>query len=347
MAGQVGAIDVQVDALITKGLLHDLPTEEALMIFEQAIELAESAGLLYHAARAHNNLATISTYRAGDLASGVKHYQLAAEIARKMGAVSNELFFAINAATIEIFQGKLRSAENRLVSLKILMEETHDPGPSELNLKSAEAALLRYQGEFEEAIRKYREQRHEAQTVGDLQILCGIDLYLGEILVEVGEVSEAEVVLLEAVELFDRIVALGGCATRSMLSMSKIQQGLFKEAHRWLREAREKENELGLGFIDTFYRLIAERRLAVAERDWPKAWTAFEEFMERIEKSGFRWFRAQALREWAEAHLTRGEPGDEERARELLLESQAEFEEMGAPIYAAQAKEILSGLDKN
>jgi hypothetical protein len=63
------------------------------------------------------------------------------------------------------------------------------------------------------------------------------------------------------------------------------------------------------------------------------------------EKSGLRWYRAQALREWAEAHLARAEPGDEERARELLLESQAEFEEMGAPIYAAQVKEILSGLE--
>jgi hypothetical protein len=92
------------------------------------------------------------------------------------------------------------------------------------------------------------------------------------------------------------------------------------------------------------YRLFAEWRLAVAERNWSEAWSAFESFIEMMEKSGIRWYRAQALREWSEAHLARGESGDKERARELLLESQAEFEEMGAPIYAAQVKEILSGL---
>jgi tetratricopeptide (TPR) repeat protein/predicted Ser/Thr protein kinase len=341
MGKRLGAVDVQVDALITKGLLPDLPIEKALQIYNQAIELAESTELLYHASRAHNNLAVISAYKSGDLSLGIKHYRQAAEIARKMGAVSNELFCAVNTATIEIFQGKFRSAEKRIVSLQILMEEAHDPGPSELNLKNAEAALLRYQGELEEAIRKYREQRHEAKTVGDLQSLSGIDLYLGEILVEVGEEGEAEAVLLEAVELYDRIATLGGCASRSLLSMNKIQQGLFKEAYRWLHEAREKEDELGLGFIDVFYRLIAERRLAIAERHWPEAWEAFKAFMVMAEKSGMRWYRAQALQEWAEAHLARGEVGDEERARELLLESQAEFEEMGATYYAEQVQKLL------
>ncbi|HEY47697.1 MAG TPA: hypothetical protein G4O14_13065, partial [Anaerolineae bacterium] len=129
-----------------------------------------------------------------------------------------------------------------------------------------------------------------------------------------------------------------------LLAMKHVQQSDFQEAHRWLDEAREKEAEQGSLFFDTFFRLIAERRLAVAERDWPEAWSAFESFIEMVEKSGMRWWRAQALREWAEAHLARGESGDEERVRELLLESQAEFEDMGAPIYAAQVKEILSGL---
>ena len=136
-------------------------------------------------------------------------------------------------------------------------------------------------------------------------------------------------------ELFDRLRTLGSGATRSVLSMKETQLGDFREAHRWLEEVREREAELGLGFYDTFWRLIAERLLAVAERDWSEAWEAFEDFMRMVEKSGMRWFRAQALREWAEAHLARGEPGDAEQAKELLIEAQAEFEDMGAPYYAA------------
>ena len=345
MAERVEAIDVQADTLITKGLLPDLPTAEALMIFEQAIELTESAGLLYHATRAHNNFAVIITLQAGHLTSGVEHYRKAADLSRMMGATSNEVFCAGNAVFNEILLGNLRSAEKQLASLQSLVDELHDPGsPSELNVESSKAALLRYQGELDKAVRSYREIRDEAQAVGDLQSLSGINFNLGGLLTEIGEEGEAETVLLEALDLFDRLKSLGRVAVRSMLSINQTRQGCFKEAHRWLDEARERETELGEGFIDVSWRLIAERRLAVAERDWPKAWALFEAFMERADKAGFRWFRAQALREWAEAHLGREEPGDEERARELLLESQAEFEDMGAPIYAAQVKEVLSGL---
>lgn len=345
MAERVGSVDVQVDALITKGLLPDLPTEETLMIFEQAIEVAESAGLLYHAARAHNNLGVITTFQAGSLSSGLEHFRQAAELSRKIGNASFELFSASNATSNQILLGHLDEAEEELSVQNQMLEAIYDPGPSELNLKATEAYLSRFRGELEEAIEKCRVLRHEAEAVGDLQTLSSIDLNLGEILLEVGEEDEAEVFLLEALELFDRSASLGRVASRSILSMRDAQQGRFKEARRWLDEAREREAEPGAGFFDTLWRLITERRLAVAEMDWPKAWTAFEVFIERAEKFGFRWFRARALREWAEAHVARGEPGYEKPARELLLESQAEFEEMGAPIYATQVGEILSGLD--
>lgn len=346
MAERVEAVDVQVDALITKGLLPDMPTKEALMIFEQAIELAESAGLLYHAARAHNNLAVITTLQAGNLSSGLEHYRQAAELARKMGAASNELFCAANAVFNEILLGNLSSAEKQLASLQLLLEEVHDPGgQSELNLRSSEATLLSFQGELEEAIRRYRELRDEAQTVGDLQTLSGIDFNLGVLLVEVGEEGEAETVLLEAVEIFDRLTSLGSVAARSMLSINQTQKGRFKEAHRWLDKAREKETEPGSGFFDTTWRLFAETRLAVAEKRWPEAWKAYKTYLEMAEKSGWRWYRAQALKEWAEAHLARAGAGDEERARELLQEAQTEFEMMGAPFYVAQVEGILSNLE--
>jgi tetratricopeptide (TPR) repeat protein len=344
MAERVGAIDVQVDTLITKGLLPDLPIEEALKILEQAIELAESAGLLYHASRAHNNFATISAFQGGNLSTGLKHYQQGAELARKMGSASYELFCAANATYVKILLGNLDEAEEELVVQHQLLEAVHDLGTSELNYKSADAYLSRYRGELEEAIQKLRTLRHEAEVAGDLQALSYIDLNLGEIYLEVGEEDEAESILLEAMELYDRLLFIGGVATRSMLSVKESQMGNFVEAHRWLDEAREREAEVRSNFLDTLWRLFAEAHLAAAEGNWPEAWVAFESFMEIVEKSGMRWYRAQALREWAEAHLARAEPGDEERARDLFLESQGEFDDIGAPFYAAQVKEILSGL---
>jgi hypothetical protein len=162
---------------------------------------------------------------------------------------------------------------------------------------------------------------------------------------EMGEDDKAETALLDALETWDKALETGSAPPRSLLAMKYAQEGDFQEAHRWLDEARKIEVERGSLFEDVTYRLFAETRLAVAERNWPEAWSAFESFMTMAEKSGLRWHRAQALREWGEAHLARGEPGDEEQARELLLEAQAEFEDMGAPYYVAQVKEILSGLD--
>jgi hypothetical protein len=58
-----------------------------------------------------------------------------------------------------------------------------------------------------------------------------------------------------------------------------------------------------------------------------------------------RWRWARTLLDWAEAHVGRGEPGDLERARTLLQEAHAAFEQMGIPRYAALAKERLDGLE--
>jgi hypothetical protein len=59
---------------------------------------------------------------------------------------------------------------------------------------------------------------------------------------------------------------------------------------------------------------------------------------------GKRWYRAQTLREWAEAHLSRDEPGDRERATELLGEALALFEEMNVPKYAERVRKRLHNL---
>jgi hypothetical protein len=48
--------------------------------------------------------------------------------------------------------------------------------------------------------------------------------------------------------------------------------------------------------------------------------------------------------DWAEAHAARGEPGDRERAVELIREAHAAFEEMGIPGYAAVAQQRLDEL---
>jgi hypothetical protein len=64
-----------------------------------------------------------------------------------------------------------------------------------------------------------------------------------------------------------------------------------------------------------------------------------------LDRANQRWHRARTLIDWAEAHLARGEPGDRERARDLLREAEAEFEAMPAARYVQRVKARLQELD--
>jgi len=63
------------------------------------------------------------------------------------------------------------------------------------------------------------------------------------------------------------------------------------------------------------------------------------------ERHDVRWYWACWLLDWAEAHAAHGEPGDRERARQLLRQSLAAFEEMRSPGYAPVAQHRLEALE--
>ena len=165
-------------------------------------------------------------------------------------------------------------------------------------------------------------------------------------MLELGEQQEAKAALQEAIILTDRGVRpFGGVPARCVLSMSYSQQRAITEARSLVSEARDKVAGLGGGAWNAVWLLSAEAHLAAAESNWSAAWSAFADTADGWARMGMRWYRARTLQEWAEAHLSRGEPGDRGRAGELLNEAKAEFEAMGAPIYAEQARAQLHKVD--
>ena len=87
-----------------------------------------------------------------------------------------------------------------------------------------------------------------------------------------------------------------------------------------------------------------EAKLAKAEGSWRKALAAFEKTVDTMGRRKWRWHRARTLMEWAEAYLGRGEPGDRERALELLREAESEFEVMGAHGWVERVRGRLAQL---
>jgi hypothetical protein len=90
--------------------------------------------------------------------------------------------------------------------------------------------------------------------------------------------------------------------------------------------------------------LRSEAYLAAAEGRWAQAQPAFARLQEEVQRHGRRWSAAWAAREWAEALLSLGEPGDREQALALLERSAAVFAATGAPCFAEETRRRVAGL---
>jgi tetratricopeptide (TPR) repeat protein/predicted Ser/Thr protein kinase len=345
MAERLGAVRVQAEALTTLGILPDQPHQEAVSTLTRAIELAESAGLLDQAGRAHNNLG--ATLGLIEPQAAREHFSRAAELGRQRGEIATELFSACNAASCSLALGDLAAVEGVLPSLRQLLDAAEEPGLMTDHLRTLELLLLRRQGELAEAVEGLQALRPVARAVGNLQALAGVneELALAYIWEEVGEEEEIEAILQELLDLGERGMETA-IPARILLSVRRARQGKPEVARHLLAQAHEQAAEEGGFEVWEPYLWWARAHLTVAEGRWPEALAAFEATVDAMGCRNLRWLRARTLIDWAEAHLARGESGDRERAGELLREAEAEFEAMGAPLYVEQVKERLEKLHR-
>jgi tetratricopeptide (TPR) repeat protein len=341
MAERLGAVRVQTEALTTLGVLAGRPHEEAVSTLTRAVELAESAGLLHQAARAHNNLGVVLI----DPGVAREHFSRAAELDRQRGELASELFSRVNAAGESLALGDLADVEEILPSLRQLLDAIEKPGMAALNLRGLEVALLRYRGELAAAIEALQALRTEARKAGDLQALSWVSQTLLEVMVleGVGEEEEIEAVLQETLDLGRR--GMGTVILAWILqSVQRARQGELKAARHLLAEAHEKAAAQGKLVQWEPFLSWAEAHVTLAEGCYPEALAAFEATVETLDQANQRWYRARVLIDWAEAHLARAEPGDRERAGDILREAEAEFQAMGAPLYVQRIKAHLQAL---
>jgi predicted ATPase len=348
MAERLGAARVQAGALTTLGVLPGQPYEEAVSVLTRAVELAESHGLLEDAARAHCNLGAALI----DPEISREHFLRAAELERKRGEIVQELFFTCQAAHNSVLLGDLEAVEEALPSLRQLLEAAEDPGVMARELRIVEVRLRRYQGELAEALEGLRSLRKEAREAGDLQELARVngDLAIVCIMEEVGEGEELEAALQDLLDLGERDMGTSLLAL-CLQTVRCARQGKLGEARDSLAEAQEQAAEqAGLGVWETSmpwtkaHLVLTEAHLAAAEGHWPEALAAFGTAVDLLSRANWRWDRARTLIDWAEAHLARGESGDQERALRLLREAEAEFDTMGAPIYVERIRGRLEDL---
>ncbi|MGC9334326.1 MAG: SpoIIE family protein phosphatase, partial [Anaerolineae bacterium] len=348
MAEPLGAVDVQADALATLGILPNQPPEEVLAALKKAVELAEGAGLLAIAGRAHHNLAIMTGNLTGDLQKAYRHSLRAVEIARQRGVVSEEVPSQLNAINHALVLGELEEAHSALLELEEKTRSAHDPDSAQLELRMMYAGLARQKGDWTEALRLYRLARTQAQGHGNLQLLLSINADLASLLLELEcqgmleDWGEAEALLDESMGLVDR--GLGNPIwPRCELSIIRARQGRMDEARQFLAEARQLAEQHHHAWIEDSLG-IAAVELARAEGNWSRALVEAEAVARFEASRGLRSAWARSLQERAEIHLQRDQPGDLERAQALLREARDTFHEMGATGYVTLTANRLEAL---
>ncbi len=342
MAERLGAVRVQAEALCTLGILPSVPYKESISTLSQAIELAESAGLLDQAARAHNNLGSALI----DPEASRPHFLRAAELDRQRGEIVGEFFYRFNAVDCSLTLGDFAAVEQELSSLRQLADAAREPGPlMTMRLNALEAVLLRYRGELAAGIEGLQAVRAEARSGGDLQTLAELDAELIFAYLTEGLWGEEEIVatLQELVDLGERGMGTAILA-QCMHGVRLARQGELEAANRLLTTAREQAIKQGELVLWEPYLSWAAAHLALLEGRWPEALAAFKATHDSLGHMKARWHQARVLIDWAEAHLARGESGDRERAEELLHEAKAEFEAMGAHGYLQRVRSRLEEL---
>jgi len=345
MAEHLGTLEVQADALATIGVLPNQSDEVALEALTRAVEIAESAGLLHIAHRAHHNLGVKKSDLLGDPHSARDHYLQAVEFARKRGVPYEEFFSLLNVLTVSLGMGELAFVEENLPKVKQLVSIISDPAPAQLNLRGIEVELMINRGQWKEALQLLRTSQTEAQKRGDLQNLLSNSVGIANVITELDRLgepvdwSEAEAVLVTAIEISDRGVG-GRVWPRCLSSIVHARQGAFQDARLLLTEAQEAAGP-SLTMWDEGSLKFAEAELAYAETRWSDALAAYEAVAGIAARLEMRPWWASMLKLWADVYISRGEPTDLERAQALLREALSAYEDMGLSYFSGLVEERL------
>jgi len=343
LAERLGAVDLQVNTLATLGILPDQSDEAKTQVLRRAVALAEEAGLGgLPAIRARNNLAGLLS-REGDFVTTHQLQRWILEMAQQTGQIGREIAALTEMMYCDLQLGELEAADEDLASVRRLLTGVASIriGPE---VSAFEAMLVYYRGDTVEAIRALKAAWDEANKIGEIEAIIWMNNLLAEAYLEVEAADRAVSALLAALTHSQRLnYEADNAKSLCLLCVARVREGDVTDARRRLDEAQAKIGQQAAP-LSRAWLALAEAHLATTEGQWTAAFAAFERKAQLEEQMSRRWYHAQTLREWAEAHLKRNEPGDVARARELLQKAVSEFEAMNAPKYAALAGNRLQAI---
>ncbi len=340
LAKKLKLIDVQADTLATIGILPKQTPEARIAALQQAVTLAESAGLLAVAVRAHVNLSGQLKHSL-NLAQSRFHSARALELTHRTGAVLWKLDERMTVLNDALTSGDVATAEQTLEELRELIPTMPIPAHVMPQMDMMAAWLDYQQGKYGTAIDLLLQCQADYRRLGDLQQLSNLNCDLGMFLRELNRLEEAEAALLEAIEIGDRGLGSGPVVPRCELAVVYACQGRQAEAQALLELVRQLINQ-DQAYHEQARLNLSEALIAVQEQRWPEAIAHFAEVAAATEQLDARWYQGRVRLQWAEAHLARGEAADYQLAYDLLQQCHTLFTAMKNPFYLAKVEEMLA-----
>jgi tetratricopeptide (TPR) repeat protein len=344
MARAVSAKRVEAEALTTLGILPHLSSDDAIAALEEAVSICQAENLLVEESRAHNNLGVAFVVNEAKFRASREHYLRAGEIDRQLGDLTGELFTLTNAASSSITMGEFSRAKETIEHIEELGEQLGDTGTARREFQALLAYYEQASGNLENAADKQRVLFQQAVDSGSAFEVLGGSFLLSLLLVELDAFDEAEAVMQQGVEAADQTRA-SRVLTRTILALALARKGDVERARQTYDEAEEIFAEHSRAWAGVLLR-AARAEVLAAEQRWDESFAAFAEAADLAQIAEARFPRSDFLQGWARAHLQRGQPEDIERAKQILLQVQSEFEEMGSPGYVKRIQTRIKELEK-
>jgi serine/threonine protein kinase/tetratricopeptide (TPR) repeat protein len=343
IADRFGLVEVQAESLTTLGILPNLPIEQRLNTLEKAVELSESAGLHATAARANVNL---SAHMRDQLKfdKSLSHLKRAAELAHRLGSATWEHTFLNHIIDMLLEMGDLKGASDYIEDMQALHKDIPDAVNAEKIVSGLEGRLERYYGHLEKARQILLEGSSPEGVLHLPSYLGGIKITLADICLEEGVFAEAEQILRECLDLLKDEPPEARFALPPLLAYAAAGQGRFEEAHGLIEEARLEKDRM-IRPAEVYMLRYYEAQICLLEGRLDEAADHFEFCTKVTMESGMRWYYPVCLRRWAEALRARKNPGDLEKAVQLLEQARQTYDELDLPVYAGQISEIIEKID--
>ncbi|HVN53530.1 MAG TPA: protein kinase [Anaerolineaceae bacterium] len=322
MAEQLELVEIQADTLATMGILQGSSYEEKRAILIRAVELAESAGALGTAIRAHDNLADVLT-SIGDYPGARAQCLRNRELAHLVGIPLWEYRELAYAASVSLDMADLAAAESELEEVRQIRKGLAGPTEHDQFVEVLEAHVRFRRGQQEEALNRLERIRDEiTDKDADAHRIADISWDLAILNFARGDLVKASAYLRETVANGDRAQHWDRSTSRGVLAVLLARQGLLEEAQIMLLEARALAGPYPTAAAMRAMEW-AEAGLAEAEARFEDAWNDYDEAARGCGEMGARWYQALILQDWANALVRSGRSEQDTKVRGLRAQVRA------------------------